>query len=222
MNKKNAVSGKVLTIVNIVVIIVCISATLLLLFPTIYNWSAKDNRTIFGRYLYVNTNNSLEPVMKKNDIIAVQPLSLEQMAVGDFLCYYPVLEEGKGVQFGRIDGIDGDTLLLSDKREHSVDIAVGDISVVGKATDKIFFLGSLVSFLKNTGNRLMFYIVVGAIVLLLLAFTIVLHIKRKPEPIEEKPKTAAPVYSLEDLVEVEDEPIQFEKAPKKEEEMLLK
>ena len=220
MKKKARTARRILTILNTIVIVVCIAAILLLLLPTAYHWITKENKPVFGRYLYVNTNNSLTPVMKQNDIIAVEPLALEKMAVGDFLCYYPVLEKEKGVQFGRIDDIDGDVLSLSDKQNHFAEVSVGDIVVVGKATDKIFFLGSIVSFLKEPGNRLLFYVAVGAFVLILLGVTIILHISLKPRETEEN--EPLPVYSLEDLIQVESEPIPFEKALKKEEELLIK
>ena len=86
MKKNNRKAGTVLTVVNIVVIVICIAATLLLLFPTAYQWISRENQPIFGRYLYVNTNSSMAPVMEENDIIAVEPMELEKMAVGDFLC----------------------------------------------------------------------------------------------------------------------------------------
>ncbi len=219
MKKNNGKAGAVLTAVNIVVIVICIAATLLLLFPTAYQWISRENQPIFGRYLYVNTNSSMAPVMEENDIIAVEPMELEKMAVGDFLCYYPVDEEEDGVQFGKIVAIDGDTLSLSDKAGHSVDMTVGEIIVVGKATDKILFLGQAVQFLKDDGNRLLFYTSVAAGVVILLSVTIILHIKFKREQPAEEPQPAA--YSLDDLVEVEQEPIEFEKAPKKDEEEFM-
>lgn len=220
MIKKNGKAGTILTVVNVTVIVICVAATLLLLFPTVYQWISRDDRPLFGHYLYVNTNSSMAPVMEKNDIIAVKPMELEKMAVGDFLCYYPVNEKEDGVQFGKIVDIDGDLLSLSDKAGHSVELEVGEIIVVGKATDKIMFLGQVVNLLRDDTNRLIFYASVAAGVVILLSVTVLLHLRfRQEQQPAEEPQPVA--YSLDDLIEVELEPVEFEKAPKKPEDELL-
>lgn len=221
MRKNIRRMGKAITVVNICVILLCVMMTLLLLIPSVYQLIAKEDQPIFGHYLYVNTNNSLEPVMQENDIIAVEPEGLEQMAVGDFLCYYPIGEQENGVQFGKIVAVDGDILSLSDKLGHSVELTIGEIVPVGRATYKIVFLGQFVHFLKDSGNRLFFYLTLIAVVAALLALTIALHIKqRKLNAKRTVPANTPQHYSLEELVQVELEPIRFERAPQKEEEIL--
>lgn len=218
MKTKAKRASKAITVVNICVILLCAVLTFLLLIPTVYNVLSKENKSFFGRYLYVNTNNSLAPVMEVNDIITVQPIALSDLELGDFLCYYPVGEKANGVQFGKLVWMEENTLWLSDKQDHSVSLERGEIVLVGKATNKVLMLGELVQFLKNDQNRLVFYISLLVVVVALLGVTIGLHVKqrainRKQEALAIKPKQ----YSLEDLLEVEIEPILFETASHKEE-----
>jgi len=218
MRTKTKKAGTAITVVNICVISLCVVLTVLLLIPTVYHTVSTEEKPIFGRYLYVNTNNSLAPVMQVNDIIAVVPTPLEEMVEGDFLCYYPIGEQENGVQFGKLIRKEEQTLSLSDKQGHYVDLSIGDIVTVGRATDKILFLGQVVHFLKSGTNRVAFYIALFAVVAALLALTVALHIKqqklnRKIAVAAVKPKR----YSLDELIEVETEPIEFEIAERKEE-----
>lgn len=168
--------------------------------------------------------------MNKDDIIIVKPTSITAIKLGDFLCYYPVSANEQEVQFGKIEEINADEISLSDKAGHNTALAINDIVVIGKATNKISYLGKAVLFFQSGNNRISFYISVGAITLLLLAITLLLHIKMKfrQEQLEIEqqailPDSKAFSYTLDDLLEVEDA-ISFEKAPKPktEEDVLFK
>ena len=84
--------------------------------------------------------------------------------------------------------------------------------------------------MQSGNNRISFYICVGAITLILLAITLLLHIKIKSrqEQLELEQQAVMPdsktfSYTLDDLLEEEDS-ISFEKAPKvkTEEDVLFK
>ncbi|MDD6237319.1 MAG: hypothetical protein PUB00_08065 [Clostridiales bacterium] len=219
-----------LTIINIVIIFFCTACTLLMLFSVLFQHYAKQDKLIFGHHLYINTNNNLKPVMNENDIIIVKPTSITAIKLGDFLCYYPASSDEQEVQFGKIEEINTNEISLSDKAGHNTVLSISDIVVVGKATTKISQLGKAVLFFQSASNRISFYLSVGAITLLLLAITFLLHIKIKSrqeqleierQAMQSDSKTFS--YTLDDLLEVEDA-ISFEKAPKPrtEEDVLFK
>lgn len=219
-----------MTTINIIIIVFCSACALLMLFSVLFQHNAKQDKLVFGHHLYINTNNNLKPVMNKNDIIIVKPTSITAIKLGDFLCYYPVSANGQEVQFGKIEEINADEISLSDKAGHNTALAINDIVVVGKATNKISYLGKAVLFLQSGNNRISFYICVGAITLILLAITLLLHIKIKSrqEQLELEQQAVMPdsktfSYTLDDLLEEEDS-ISFEKAPKvkTEEDVLFK
>ena len=219
-----------LTMINIVIIMFCSACALLMLFSVLFQHNAKQDKLIFGHHLYINTNNNLKPVMNKDDIIIVKPTSITAIKLGDFLCYYPASADEQEVQFGKIEEINADEVSLSDKVGHNTSFSINDIVVIGKATNKISYLGKAVLFFQSGSNRISFYVSVGAITLLLLAITFLLHIKMKSrqEQLEIEQQAMLPnsktfSYTLEDLLEVEDF-ISFEKAPKPktEEDVLFK
>ena len=219
-----------LTTINIIIIVFCSACALLMLFSVLFQHNAKQDKLVFGHHLYINTKNNLKPVMNKNEIIIVKPTSITAIKLGDFLCYYPVSADGQEVQFGKIEEINADEISLSDKAGHNTALAINDIVVVGKATNKISYLGKAVLFLQSGNNRISFYICVGAITLILLAITLLLHIKIKSrqEQLELEQQAVMPdsktfSYTLDDLLEEEDS-ISFEKAPKvkTEEDVLFK
>ena len=219
-----------MTTINIIIIVFCSACALLMLFSVLFQQNAKQDKLVFVHHLYINTNNNLKPVMNKNDIIIVKPTSITAIKLGDFLCYYPVSADGQEVQFGKIEEINADEISLSDKAGHNTALAINDIVVVGKATNKISYLGKAVLFLQSGNNRISFYICVGAITLILLAITLLLHIKIKSrqEQLELEQQAVMPdsktfSFTLDDLLEEEDS-ISFEKAPKvkTEEDVLFK
>ncbi len=215
MNSKKKKAGVVITVVNFCVILLCVILILLMLVPMAYSMVSKDGKMIFGRYLYVNTNDNLEPVMAQNDIITVIPTPLAELAQGDFLCYYPVGQQDAGVVFGKIMSIEGDLISLTDKQGHTVDMSIGEIVPIGKATDKILLVGQLVHFLKDGTNRTIFYLILGVLAAGLICLVIVLHLKQ--QKINKQAAAAVPPprrYTLDDFVELETEPIEFEIAPK--------
>ncbi len=215
MNSKQKKAGVVITVVNLCVILLCVMLILLMLIPMAYSMVSKDNKMIFGRYLYVNANDNLKPVMAQNDIITVVPTPLAELEQGDFLCYYPVGQQDAGVVFGKIMSIEGDLISLTDKQGHAVDMSIGEIVPIGKATDKILLVGQLVHFLKDGTNRMIFYLILGVLVAGLLSLVIALHLKQQKIKKQEAAAVLPPrQYTLDDFIEIETEPIEFEIAPK--------
>ncbi len=219
MQEKNGKIRVVLTVVNIVLIVFCVISTVFMLIPIVFNHITKQDQSVFGNYLYINNNNNLAPVMEENDLVIVKPMSITQLSLGDFLCYYSAEDTEKNALFGKIVGFSDDELDLSDKEGHSTTVKVEDIIVVGKATNTIFALGSVISFFHSPGNRLLFYIIVGASALILSGITIILHVVMNTKRVLTEPVVSPiPVsYNLEELIQLEEEDIDFEKAPSKQE-----
>ncbi len=209
-----------LTITNLVLTVFCLACTAVMLFSVFFQHNARQDKLIFGHHLYINGNDNLKPVMNKDDIIIVKPTSVTAIKLGDFLCYYPTVDDWQEVQFGKIEKIDSDEMILSDKLGHTATFSINEIVVVGKATGRIAYLGKAVLFLQSGNHRSSFYICIGAITLILLGVTFLLHIKiklRREQQASEQQAVAAEqltyAYSLEDLLEVEDN-VTFEKAPR--------
>ena len=219
MQRKKSRLKVMLTVVNIILIIFCVLSTITMLISVAFNHISKQDHPIFGNHLYINNNNNLKPVMKKNDLVIVKPMSITQLALGDFLCYYSAEDPEKNALFGKIVGFSEDELDLSDKAGHSTTVEVDDIIVVGKATNTIVALGGIITFFHSPANRMLFYIIVGAAAFILAGITIIIHVALNSKSASSEP--VAPefpvLYRLDELVQVEEEPIDFEKAPSKHE-----
>lgn len=214
MKKKSTI---VLTTINIVLIVFFLLITLLMVIPLGFNSFSRADKPIFGHYLFLNTNTSMEPVMKQNDLVAVKPMPLTDLAVGDFLCYYPANSEQTGAYFGKITAIEGEELILCDKADHSVTVLANEIEVVGKASFTLLFLGDIVAFFQSVQNRILFYVVIGAVSFILAAVTVILHITLRREPTTDTPPAPPVAYSLDQLLEQEID-VEFEKSSQEKDE----
>ena len=144
-------------VLNIFLDIIIWIIIVLAIFITIMSLTITKNKmnSIFGYYIFSIKTESMEPTIKKGDIIIGKKFNNEQIKKGDILSFYIFENDRTIIKTHRVEKIYNDGALISylmkgDKNEKPDDVHITNNDIICRYTNiRIPLLGYIFNFIKS-------------------------------------------------------------------------
>ena len=173
-----------------------ITVIVLVLYIVVLGTSPNQMMNIFGFRPFVVLSNSMDPTIKKNDLIFIKQAEIEDLEVGDIITFKVYIKEVEEVSFvthyigdireiGNVtifkthaEGHEGEYDIWRDSNNNLIDITIEDIE--GEFLFRIPYMGHVQQILSNK-------ILVGAVIInVSLIYITYKYIKWKPKEDQEE------------------------------------
>lgn len=140
-------------IIDILTVVVIISAILIAIIILTTNKDGVPD--IMGYSPFSIQSNSMEPTLKKGDLIIDKIVDIESLKVGDIISFYDTIDGVEVIKTHRITNITTDQgfYLFNTKGDNNSlpdATLISDVDVIGKYDGKrVPYLGSIIDFLKS-------------------------------------------------------------------------
>lgn len=146
--EKKGIFKTILTVLGNIIFILFIALMSLVIILSGLSFFSGKEPTIMGNKMYIIGENSLSPVLNKNDAIVVKEIPAKAAKTGDIVVYYG--KNGKDIITSWVDKVNEDSS-VEVKKDLSQDksIKVDEKAIIGVASYRIAKLGYIITFISR-------------------------------------------------------------------------
>lgn len=146
--EKKGIFKTIITVLGNIIFILFIALMSLVIILSGLSFFSGKEPTIMGNKMYIIGENSLSPVLNKNDAIVVKEIPAKAAKTGDIVVYYG--KNGKDIITSWVDKVNEDSS-VEVKKDLSQDksIKVDEKAIIGVASYRIAKLGYIITFISR-------------------------------------------------------------------------